>query len=107
MGTNYYARINICEHCKRYNEIHIGKSSFGWKFGIEMHEGYYENFESFINFIKRKDVKIFDEYGKEISSKDLLIKIASKSNDKSHFVAYPKDKYEDCVEADLHSSGFS
>ena len=107
MGTNYYARINICKVCKRYNEIHIGKSSQGWKFGIEIHEGYYEDFKSFVKFIKREDVKIFNEYGEEIIVMDLFKKIISKMKDKSHFDSYPKDKYEDCVEADLHKGEFS
>lgn len=32
MGTNYYARVNHCDKCGRVNIVHIGKSSFGWKF---------------------------------------------------------------------------
>lgn len=32
MGTNYYLRYNECQCCGRYDEVHIGKSSFGWRF---------------------------------------------------------------------------
>ena len=34
MGTNYYHRTNICPHCNRYDERHIGKSSVGWHFNF-------------------------------------------------------------------------
>ncbi len=34
MGTNFYYRTNICGHCDRHKEIHVGKSSGGWSFGF-------------------------------------------------------------------------
>lgn len=37
MGTNYYLRINNCEPCGRYDQIHVGKSSAGWSFGFRGH----------------------------------------------------------------------
>lgn len=101
MGTNYYARIDICKVCKRFNEIHLGKQSGGWKFAIEMQEGYYRDYEEFIQFIKREDVKIVNEYGKSISPTVLIKGIKAHSKEQSHFSGYPKDKKIDCKEADL------
>ena len=34
MGTNFYWRDNPCQHCERYEEIHVGKRSAGWSFGF-------------------------------------------------------------------------
>lgn len=34
MGTNYSLRRNICTCCGRYDEIHVGKKSWGWSFGF-------------------------------------------------------------------------
>lgn len=38
MGTNIYAIYNECPQCKRYNEIHFGKWSVGWKFCFQSHD---------------------------------------------------------------------
>ncbi len=35
MGTNYYLIYNECKCCNRYDEIHLGKSSGGWKFTFQ------------------------------------------------------------------------
>jgi hypothetical protein len=31
MGTNYYWRFGACEHCGRFNEVHVCKSSHTWR----------------------------------------------------------------------------
>lgn len=71
MGTNYYARYKICDKCKRYNEIHIGKSSAGWQFGFHATDEI-KSFKDWVVFLSKEDVKIFDEYRKEISFKDFI-----------------------------------
>jgi hypothetical protein len=107
MSCNFYARINICKVCKRFNEIHLGKQSVGWKFAIEMHEGYYRDYKEFLQFIKRKDVKIFDEYGRKISPQVMIKGIKAHSKDKSHFKDYPQERKMYCEEADLCFYEFS
>lgn len=37
MGMNYYLRYNECKCCDRYDELHIGKKSYGWEFSFEAH----------------------------------------------------------------------
>lgn len=36
MGTNYYLHYNICSKCLKHNELHIGKSSYGWVFSLHV-----------------------------------------------------------------------
>jgi hypothetical protein len=80
MGTNYYWRHNICPHCGRYDEIHIGKSSMGWQFILH---GYRDNpvkistQETFILSwsewkLLLNEGRIFNEYGKEVSLEYLI-----------------------------------
>lgn len=98
MGTNYYVKRNIpadlTSYCKTFNnnwdnlitdieriqneEIHLGKSSAGWRFLFHETE-FYRNFPEFKEFInsigvsKRfKDYHIEDEYGDRVNSKELL-----------------------------------
>jgi len=107
MGTNYYAHTNFCSHCERYDEIHIGKSSFGWKFAIEIHEFYYKSLKEFEEFIQKEDVEIWNSYGDKITPEEVFKMIDAKAKSKSHFDAYPKEKYADCEEVDLHKGEFS
>lgn len=82
MGTNFYARMNTCEQCGRYEEIHLGKSSMGWKFLFKLNKEFYEDKDSFEKFIKGIDVDIYDEYGSRIHVHELLALIDSKQAEK-------------------------
>jgi hypothetical protein len=77
MGTNYYWRENECECCNRYDNFHIGKSSYGWEFNFKgYNEQYYMNDDyvyskyqlDLTSWKKYKefliDKTIYDEYGK-------------------------------------------
>lgn len=88
MGTNYYARVNCCDLCGRYDEMHIGKSSYGWRFVVDASHGRNYIFEEFCEWLDFEVNKIIDEYGNRISKKELMEKIESKSKDKSHPDAY-------------------
>lgn len=86
MGTNYYLRTGkkITRTCdcgfehEMDEELHIGKSSCGWKFilhiiperGINELEDWEELF---------KNGKIFDEYDREVSTEDMLDCILNRS----------------------------
>lgn len=69
MGTNYYWVANACTHCGRGEEVHIGKSSVGWKFLF--HGG---------DLYEIGDVCSFQEWKKVFKG-----------------CGYIKDEYEDCV----------
>ena len=63
MGTNFYVVFNECSHCGRYdNELHIGKSSFGWCFHFQgyKHLGLV-SWQDWKEYLKDKVIK--DEYG--------------------------------------------
>ena len=40
MGTNFYIRYNKCSCCDRYDELHVGKSSYGWSFSFHSLDEY-------------------------------------------------------------------
>ena len=68
MGTNYYlGEKDPCRECGRpYEQLHIGKSSFGWHFSLHViPEMEINNLEDWKKVWKGK--KIFDEYGLKIS----------------------------------------
>ena len=78
MGTNYYALYNKCKSCERYDSLHLGKSSFGWKFLFRKHPFEISCFREFIDFINSDDVDIIDEYGKLINKEDFINMIEEK-----------------------------
>lgn len=85
MGTNYYAKYNKCECCNRYDKLHLGKSSMGWKFMFKSNTEKYNNFKEFCKFIRRKDVEVWDDYGNKKSAKHLIDLIMSKQDGKSQY----------------------
>jgi hypothetical protein len=87
MGTNYYA---VKKKPSEYNnEIHIGKSSGGWRF---LFQGYSDELtinskEDWEKFLKNDEYVIMDEYGSRISYKDFfkLVEDKQKENNKDNF----------------------
>lgn len=95
MVAEMYSTLSEDSH--KGGEIHLGKSSCGWKFlwNSNIHEycdGYYDENNHFIpvyktwypyehtrvgitNFVLRKDVEIYDEYG-ELQDKDEFLRYA-------------------------------
>lgn len=69
MGTNYYTKTEVCPTCGRSDEaIHLGKSSFGWKFLFQYNNAtYYSDIPSMKKWLRGK--QIYDEYDKKISKK--------------------------------------
>lgn len=60
-----------------YLTYHIGKSSFGWRFLLQIYPK--QNINSLEDWKKlMKDGTIFDEYGEEISQEEMLKKITKK-----------------------------
>lgn len=92
MGTNYYARKKnyvSCPNCDckieiGYDELHIGKSSAGWAFSLRVYERQGEvgprSLEEWKEYLGKKDVSIFDEYGRKVPLRILLESILSGKN---------------------------
>jgi hypothetical protein len=90
MGTNFYTKLKECEHCERYEKIHLGKSSGGWQFSFQYNNGeYYKNVEEMKEWLK--DKKIINEYGDEESYDDFweMVDIKQRDYTKNHAQDYP------------------
>ena len=69
MGTNYHIKENDCRKCGRFDEIHLGKNSWGWQFGFQYNGGqYYKNVEEMKAWLKGK--QIWNEYDEKVSYED-------------------------------------
>jgi hypothetical protein len=81
MGTNYYLRENACPHCGRSSdEVHIGKSSAGWCFSLQVFEPYEDwTLDKWIERLNGEGTKIFDEYGAEYNTEEMLNVIQGRS----------------------------
>lgn len=75
MGTNYYWHEKPkCDKCGRCDEgVHIGKSSFGWCFGLKVCP--WDNIYNLQHWIERFNIEgswIEDEYHEVISKEDMI-----------------------------------
>ena len=116
MGTNYYARLNIEKSIvdalyispiakmaiERFN-LHIGKSSAGWKFLFQEQEIYdcinhsgnlfkLDSYQKWKMFLERDDIEIYNEYNKLID-KDSFFKLVE---DKQKEVHPTKEELDRC-----------
>lgn len=93
MGTNYYVHTpscpNACDHCSASEELHLGKSSVGWRFLFQAEEDWPRE-EAYGLWLERaKSGEIRDEYGEVIALDDLLAFVGRKQEDRSHMDDYP------------------
>ena len=116
MGTNYYAKLNIEKSItdalyispiakmavERFN-LHIGKSSAGWKFLFQEQEiydyiehsrepYYLDSYKKWKNFLERNDIEIYDEYNKLID-KDSFFKLVEDKQKEVHPNQEDLDRY--------------
>lgn len=88
MGTNYYvhqARCACpCAHCSQKTNIHLGKSSAGWRFLHWANDSWPrdEAPEKWMELVKSGPIR--DEYDRPISMEELLSIIANSSSGKAH-----------------------
>ncbi len=85
MGTNYYIKRNFCKCCGRFDEIHIGKSSGGWCFGLHVKtpgsdENLPENLMEWEELFKNNE--IVNEYGEIITKEEMMDIITDRSSDR-------------------------
>ena len=89
MGTNYYLRINECDICHRYDEVHLCKINQGWKPLIQASTEI-KSFDDFRNLISLGS--IYDEYGSKQSKISLVSKLEI---GKEHDALRSHSKYND------------
>lgn len=103
MGTNYYAHVNVCSKCKKpEDEIHIGKSSWGWVFNFAVdYEFGIACFKDWEKFLYKKGIIIKNEYGDKIGVLEFFDLVESKQNEpNNHGRLHPEHAY---VDADGYS----
>ncbi len=138
MGTNYYVTQKVTENEAKYykelaekeqwdklkielqdtDQIHIGKSSFGWKFCFDHNDWKYfnEDKQEVIAFIN--SCNIVDEYGDEVSHEKFWKMVDDKSDGldmESYYEKNPNEKVSWLGVSDLYvedlrfssSTGFS
>lgn len=82
MGTNYYLRERYCKHCGRYDKLHIGKSSIGWRFLFSSELG--KSYKDVMKVVEKHKGDIVDEYNKTIFLSHLKELIEEKQNSGKH-----------------------
>lgn len=103
MGTNYYAAIDVCPHCKRASrELHIGKRSGGWEFHFQAYntDEYLEGtapvplltWAHYRAFLAMPDVQVRDEYGETLTLAEFVEIVEETKGQKSHY-AYCQEHY--------------
>jgi len=101
MGTNYYLRYTPCKTCKKYDELHIGKQSSGWKFlfrtgkDLDILSSYDWRLRIAFDVVAQKRAKIFDEYDKEISPKEFFENVEKNQGKKCHIEYYDSFRSSD------------
>lgn len=97
MGTNYYARFNVCHCCGRGTRLHIGKASVGWSFTFR---GYKDlqppilSWDDWKKHLSEPAVLIDDEYGTPLSL-DQLIDLVESKKSKLNFVRSCRGEYKE------------
>lgn len=89
MGTNFDVRFNICETCGNYEELHLGKASYGWEFSFQGHDGVIKikSVKTWKEFIDKRNGKIFDEYNRENTWEDIMARADIAKDRKKHTTA--------------------
>lgn len=103
MGTNYYLKSIACKTCGHsQTELHIGKSSMGWKFLFNGNDFYRSNFDSWMEEFKHPNKQIYDENNQKLTLEEFLDIVEKKSEGKCHldsnFPAFYQDEkgYDFC-----------
>ena len=88
MGTNYFHITNSCDNCERCDEKHIGKSSCGWQFCFQGHEGIasYKDWKDELG-----NGVVINEYGTEVTLKQFVEIVEGKQAGKNHYDECRKD----------------
>mgnify|MGYP003136101827 CR=1 FL=1 len=108
MGTNYYIKINDCEKCGRYDDIHLGRSSAGWTFSFQYNGGeYYKNVKEMKEWLIGK--VIIDEYGDDVTQEAFwkLVEQKQKNKENKCHAEYCKVKYPHMADTELIIDGYS
>ena len=110
MGMNYYVHIETCPTCKHpKEEIHLGKSSWGWQFSFQYNGGqYYKNVLEMKKWLLDKD--IYNEEGEQVTYEEFwqMVKEKQKKSNKNHAkVVLSEERYESYRDREQVIDGYS
>ena len=96
MGTNYYVvdETDYCKYCgKGKKEVHLGKSSAGWCFALNVYpEKGINNWADILDYVKDKN--IYNEYEDLISAEEFIDVVTNRSWKKRSISDYANnDRY--------------
>lgn len=92
MGTNYYYRYNLCDCCGRYDEEHVGKSSFGWSFSFHGTDEI-RSFDDWLKFFESHPGQLFDEYDRPVTIKEFKELVEAKRDGFNHVLECRRKHY--------------
>ena len=80
MGTNYYARLDTCPHCGHpREELHIGKSSYGWCFALHVYpERGIHDLPDWEALWKKPTTAIFNGYNESLTAQEMLAEVTER-----------------------------
>lgn len=114
MGTNYYvhtpACADACEHCSASEQLHLGKSSGGWRFLFQADEDWPRE-QAYSLWLERAKLgEIRDEYDRPITLDELLKFVAVKQEARSHMNPLPDEPrgplYDSLRKSDFVCEGY-
>lgn len=117
MGTNYYVHTppceKACEHCSASEQLHLGKSSGGWRFLFQADEDWPREDAHKLWMERAKSGEIRDEYGDTVTLDELLALVAAKQGGRSHTAYDPEMQrvhgaalYDSLRASDFECEGF-
>ncbi|MFH9072705.1 hypothetical protein [Streptomyces alboflavus] len=117
MGTNYFVRTppcaDACAHCSASEELHLGKSSAGWRFLFQAGQDWPRE-KAYSLWVERaKSGVINDEYGRTVTLDELLALVEAKQGGRSHTAYDPEARrvhgaalYDSLRASDFECEGF-
>ncbi len=107
MGTNYYVKKDTCDTCGRHEEIHLGKSSWGWQFSFQYNGGqFYKNIREMKKWLKDKRIK--NEYNEEVTYEEFWKMVKDKQIKKNlNHAAYCHKEYPYSKDTNFIINGYS
>lgn len=105
MGTNYYLQVDVCDKCgKCAEELHIGKSPYGWCFYLHVEpESGIHDLPDWECRWSEPGTRIVDEYGTELNvgqMRDVITVRSGREWPEHKWIGYKN-------EADFHASNYS
>ena len=72
---------NACPHCGRHERLHIGKSSAGWCFAVNVHpDRGIETWEAWKDLLTQSKATIINEYDEPVSLDELIYNVENRSH---------------------------